>query len=1082
MKKILFILSAALLSLPALAQAPSKMSYQAVVRNASNALVINRPVSMRVSILRGSISGIPVYVETQTSSTNDNGLMTMQIGDGVVQSGNLDSIDWSSNQYFIKTETDPNGGVNYSITGTSQLLSVPYALFAKSSGSSIPGPQGPAGTAGLTTSVNNIQQVGGNITLNKSDLGLNNVDNTADLDKPIGTDAQAAFNLKADITSPTLTGTPLAPTAAPGTNTNQMATTAFVQNAVSNSMATDATTSSTGKVQLAGDLGGAGSTAAAPIISNNAITSAKIQNGTITGSDISSSAAIPFSKLNISYANITSLGIPGTDTQYGAGTGLSLSGTTFSIDPSVLTNNYPGTVTANAFAGDGSQLTGVAATSVANNSVTGAKIVDGTIGNADISSSAAIPFSKLNISYADITSLGIPGTDTQYGAGTGISLSGNTFSIDASVITNNFAGTVTANAFAGNGSQLTGVAATSVANNSVTGAKIVDGTIGNADISSSAAIPFSKLNISYSDITGLGIPATDTQYGAGTGISLSGTTFSIDPSVVTNNYSGTVTANAFIGDGSQLTGLAAATVANNSVTSAKIVDGTIANADISSSAAIPFTKLNISYGDITSLGIPGTDTQYGAGTGISLSGTTFSIDPSVVTNNYSGTVTANAFVGDGSQLSNIIATSVDDNIISSSKIVNGSITNVDISPSAAIPFTKLNISYGDITSLGIPGTDTQYGAGTGMSLSGTTFSIDPSVVTNNYSGTVTATGFIGDGSQLTGVGATSVANNSVTSAKIVDGTIGNADISSSAAIPFTKLNISYGDITSLGIPGTDTDTQYGAGTGMSLSGTTFSIDPSVVTNNYSGTVTATGFIGDGSQLTSVAATSVANNSVTSAKIVDGTIGNADISSSAAIPFTKLNISYSDITSLGIPGTDTDTQYGAGTGMSLSGTTFSIDPSVVTNNYSGTVTATGFIGDGSQLTSVAATSVANNSVTSAKIVDGTISNADISSSAAIPFSKLNFTKTDLGVYSSMLTAAGSVIQSSVTANPTHTNGTGIYQISYPTVTFTAPILTATLQSLGFITATYSGGGVFTINTYDITGTPADLDFSMIVMEP
>jgi hypothetical protein len=332
------------------------------------------------------------------------------------------------------------------------------------------------------------------------------------------------------------------------------------------------------------------------------------------------------------------------------------------------------------------------------------------------------------------------------------------------------------------------------------------------------------------------------------------------------------------------------------------------------------------------------------------------------------------------------------------------------------------------------------------------------------------------------VAATSVANSSVTSATIDDGTITNADIATSAAIPFSKLNISYNDITSLGIPGTDNDTQYGAGTGISLTGTTFSIDPSVVTNNYSGTVTATGFVGDGSGLTNVAASSVANNSVTGATINDGTITNADIATSAAIPFSKLNISYNDITSLGIPGTDNDTQYGAGTGLSLSGTTFSIASSVVTSNYSGTVTANGFVGDGSGLTNVEASSVANNSVTSAKIDDGTITNADIASSAAIPFSKLNVTKTDLGVYSSMLAAAGTIIQSSVTASPTHTPGTGIYQISYPTVTFTAPIITASLQNIGFITATYSGGGVFTITTYDPTGTPTDLDFSMIVMEP
>jgi hypothetical protein len=74
-------------------------------------------------------------VETQTPTTNTNGLASIEIGVGTVVSGNFSTIDWSNGPYFIKTETDPIGGVSYTITGTSQLLSVPYALYAKSAGS-----------------------------------------------------------------------------------------------------------------------------------------------------------------------------------------------------------------------------------------------------------------------------------------------------------------------------------------------------------------------------------------------------------------------------------------------------------------------------------------------------------------------------------------------------------------------------------------------------------------------------------------------------------------------------------------------------------------------------------------------------------------------------------------------------------------------------------------------------------------------------------------------------------------------------------------------------------------------------------
>ncbi len=117
------------------AQAPEKMSYQAVVRDASNDLLIDTQIGMQISILQNAVDGTAVYVETQTPTTNANGLVTVEIGDGTVVSGDFAAIDWSAGSYFIKTETDPAGGTSYTITGTSQLLSVPYALHAKTTNS-----------------------------------------------------------------------------------------------------------------------------------------------------------------------------------------------------------------------------------------------------------------------------------------------------------------------------------------------------------------------------------------------------------------------------------------------------------------------------------------------------------------------------------------------------------------------------------------------------------------------------------------------------------------------------------------------------------------------------------------------------------------------------------------------------------------------------------------------------------------------------------------------------------------------------------------------------------------------------------
>lgn len=131
MRKIFAIIAAILFSAIVWAQSPEKMSYQAVIRNNNDALVTNTQVRIQVSILQGSATGTAVYMENQSPTTNGNGLVNIEVGDGTVVSGNFKSINWAYGPYFIKTEIDPNGGTNYTITGTSQLLSVPFALHAK---------------------------------------------------------------------------------------------------------------------------------------------------------------------------------------------------------------------------------------------------------------------------------------------------------------------------------------------------------------------------------------------------------------------------------------------------------------------------------------------------------------------------------------------------------------------------------------------------------------------------------------------------------------------------------------------------------------------------------------------------------------------------------------------------------------------------------------------------------------------------------------------------------------------------------------------------------------------------------------
>jgi hypothetical protein len=135
MKRNYTLLLFLLATVSTLAQTPEKMSYQAVLRDASNALLTNQEVGMQISILQTTITGTAVYIETQTATTNINGLVSLEIGSGT-SSDDFNTIDWSAGPYFIKTETDPTGGSSYSITGTSQIMSVPFALYAKTSGSS----------------------------------------------------------------------------------------------------------------------------------------------------------------------------------------------------------------------------------------------------------------------------------------------------------------------------------------------------------------------------------------------------------------------------------------------------------------------------------------------------------------------------------------------------------------------------------------------------------------------------------------------------------------------------------------------------------------------------------------------------------------------------------------------------------------------------------------------------------------------------------------------------------------------------------------------------------------------------------
>ena len=134
MKSLLFFFSLFFLFISSFSQSPEGMSYQAILRGQDNKPLAQKTVGMRFSILQGTADGTAVYVEKQKLTTTGLGLITAEVGAGEVVSGDFSSIDWSAGPYFLKTEVAPEGGGDYQLTGTTQILSVPYALYARKAG------------------------------------------------------------------------------------------------------------------------------------------------------------------------------------------------------------------------------------------------------------------------------------------------------------------------------------------------------------------------------------------------------------------------------------------------------------------------------------------------------------------------------------------------------------------------------------------------------------------------------------------------------------------------------------------------------------------------------------------------------------------------------------------------------------------------------------------------------------------------------------------------------------------------------------------------------------------------------------
>jgi uncharacterized coiled-coil protein SlyX len=155
-------------------QTPQSFSYQAVAHDAAGNALASKTVGLQLSILDGSAAGTVVYSETFSPVTNGQGLFTVAVGAGTVVTGSFSAVNWASGNKYLKTELDPTGGKSYTVTGTSELLSVPYALFAGST------PGGTGGSGPWATSGNNISNS------NTGGVGIGTGSNTVDNDLQIG--------------------------------------------------------------------------------------------------------------------------------------------------------------------------------------------------------------------------------------------------------------------------------------------------------------------------------------------------------------------------------------------------------------------------------------------------------------------------------------------------------------------------------------------------------------------------------------------------------------------------------------------------------------------------------------------------------------------------------------------------------------------------------------------------------------------------------------------------------------------------------------------------------------------------------
>lgn len=150
MKKLISLFLLNFIIVLGFAQAPQGFNYQAVARNSSGVAIVSQPIGLQISLRQTTASGAIVYTETHAVTSNNLGLVNLVVGMGTPVTGTFNTINWGTGPYFIEVSMDITGGTTYSLMGTQQLMSVPYALYAANSAAGATGATGAAGANGST--------------------------------------------------------------------------------------------------------------------------------------------------------------------------------------------------------------------------------------------------------------------------------------------------------------------------------------------------------------------------------------------------------------------------------------------------------------------------------------------------------------------------------------------------------------------------------------------------------------------------------------------------------------------------------------------------------------------------------------------------------------------------------------------------------------------------------------------------------------------------------------------------------------------------------------------------------------------